>query len=79
MSKLQKIDSCIQCSFFHLIEKRENKLKGYCENPENKYINKGIRKITINPNYEGVEDRTYPVIDSKYIPEWCNLPNYENL
>jgi hypothetical protein len=67
------------CNFFHLIEKREHILKGYCENSENKYINKGVRKITINPKYDGAEDRIYPFITSKYIPRWCKLPNYESM
>lgn len=79
MSKLQKIDSCIQCTFFHEMERRHNVLRGYCENPENKNLNKGVRKMHINPNYEGSEDRIYPFITSKYIPRWCKLPNYESL
>jgi len=75
--KILRINTCEMCNFFHLIQKRDNIFKGYCENPENKnHSLKGQRKITINPNYEGAENRTYLIIDSKYIPRWCKLPNY---
>jgi hypothetical protein len=76
MTRTIKIDYCYQCTFFHEMERRHNILKGYCENPDNKNI-ENIRKISINTNYEGVEDRIFPFINSKNIPDWCKLPNYE--
>ena len=76
VAKSVRITSCFQCHHFCELDRREG--KGYCGNPDNKNVGKGVRKIVMNPAWEGAKDRTYPLV-YKRIPKWCKLPDYVGL